>query len=180
MMLSWRQWLVVSVVAFPLTATTLERLSVDDLITKSTAIVRARVSGSAGEWKDGLISTRYELQITEVWKGPAATEASVFVPGGLARGLRQTVPGSPVLENGQEYVFFLWTGKSGRTQIIGLSQGLFYLRRLADGSLQLERPGVKEMMVDPQTGRPAHDEGLVLRMSEIRQRIQSKLEALTH
>ena len=33
--------------------------------------------------------------------------------------------GAPTLAAGQDYVLFLWTSKSGLTQVIGLSQGLF-------------------------------------------------------
>ena len=47
--------------------------------------------------------------------------------GGVAGGIRQSVSGAPELKPGQEYVLFLWTSRSGLTQVIGLSQGLFQL-----------------------------------------------------
>ena len=47
------------------------------------------------------------------------------MPGGVVNGIRQSVTGAPELKPGQEYVLFLWTSRSGLTQVIGLSQGLF-------------------------------------------------------
>lgn len=158
-----------------LQATTLERLSVEQMIEKSSAIVRARVIGHEGELRNGLISTRYVVEVQESWKGSASGVIEVFVPGGVANGLRQTIPGAPVLETGDECVVFLWAGGSGRKQIIGLSQGLFNVVRDADGQIQLERPGAKEMMLDPATGRPVQDATVRMPLGELKTRVVTKV-----
>ena len=50
-----------------------------------------------------------------------------MVPGGAVNGMQQSFSGSPVLNRGDEFVFFLWTSNSGITWITGLTQGLFAL-----------------------------------------------------
>src|SRR5690242_13838712 len=106
-------------------ATILQPLSLDDIIRQSTGIVRARVSGSYSASRGQDIFTFYQLQVLETLKGPSASQMDVATPGGAARGQRQKVAGAPSLLPGGEYVIFLWTSRSGLTQVIGLSQGLF-------------------------------------------------------
>ena len=107
----------------PLQSATLERLSLDDMIQKSTAIVRAKVTGSSAGFTGSIIYTHYQLQVSETYKGSAVTD--VAVPGGVAGNLRQIFAGSPTFNVGDESVFLLWTGKSGLTQVIGLTPGPF-------------------------------------------------------
>src|ERR1700736_3721117 len=101
--------LILSIIA-PAGATTLERLTLDDMAQKSTAIVRARVTGSHAGTRGTNIYTYFELQVIESWKsaektsGPTTTE--VAVPGGAFDGVRQSVTGAPELKPGQEYVLF--------------------------------------------------------------------------
>ncbi len=70
------------------------------------------------------------------------------VPGGTMNGMRQMAIGSPELATGSEYVVFLWTGKSGLTQIIGLSQGLLLASEDASGKIRLTRPAAEDPMLD--------------------------------
>ena len=110
--------------ALPLQCATLERLSLDDMIAKSTAIIRGKAVSSHAAFSGRIIYTHYSIQVSESYKGGAGT-LDVAVPGGVADGLRQAISGAPELQLGREYVLFLWTGPSGITQIIGLTQGLF-------------------------------------------------------
>lgn len=168
--------LIPALLAVALQATTLEKLSVDAMVEKSTAIIRAKILSSDGELRNGSINTRYQVLVQEVWKGSTSLrQLELFVPGGLANGMRQSVPGAPVLESGEEYLLFLWAGASGRQQIIGLSQGLFNVVREEDGGLQLERPGAKEMMLDPKTGRPILDASIRMPFGEMKTRVVTKL-----
>ena len=165
-------------IALAASATTLEKLSMDEMIARSTAIVRAKAVASAGEVKSGMIFTRYRLQVSETLKGTAAAQVDVWVPGGTANRMRQVIPGAPVLEANQDYLVFLWTGSSGRSQIIGLSQGLFNLVREESGAMQLERLGAKEMVVDPQTGRAVLDATIRMPIGEMKTRVVTKLMEL--
>src|ERR1700682_3019193 len=106
-------------------ATTLQQLSLDDMTQKSTVIVRGVVQLTHGAMHNGNIYTHYTVQVAEQWKGAPALQFDFVLPGGTANGLQQSIAGTPALANGQEYVLFLWKSRSGLTQVIGLSQGVF-------------------------------------------------------
>ncbi len=160
--------------AITMSATTLERLSMPDMTDQSTLVVRATVVSGAGELNNGAIATHYQLNVKEIWKGTAPAQLDVYVPGGTASGFRQLVPGAPVLTVGSEYVIFLWIGRSGRPQIMGLSQGLFTVSKDAAGTVMLERPGVKEMIIDPKTNRPVSDETVRMKAADLASFVQKR------
>jgi len=170
--------LVVGAACMPARGATLEKLSLDDMILKSTAIVRGTVSGSAAAARGPVIYTHYAVQVTERYKGSAPEGQDVAVPGGSANGFRQSFPGSPELTAGSEYVFFLWTGPSGITQIIGLTQGLFTLTGTASGTT-ITRPPSPEEVLDPATGQQVKDQSISIRLSDLKARIASALRGGT-
>jgi hypothetical protein len=152
-------------------ATTLQLLSTDDMIQQSTAIVRAKVTGSNSAFRGKDIFTYYQLQVVETLKAGPSPLATVAVPGGAAGGIGQVVPGAPVLANGQEYVIFLWTSKSGLTQIIGLSQGLFAVTQNPAGLAVMVRPAAVSMMVN-RSGETVADQPASMSLSSLRTEIQ--------
>lgn len=156
-------------------ATTLQKLSMDDMIQQSTGIVRAKVTGSHSAMRGPSVYTYYHLQILEAPKGAGKQDVEVAVPGGTLNGIRQIAIGSPDLTAGSEYVLFLWTGKSGLTQIIGLSQGLFLAVKDASGNVNLTRPAASELMLD-RSGQAVASEPMGLRWSELRARIERELK----
>jgi hypothetical protein len=143
-------------------ATTLQQLSLNDMILKSSAIVRGQVQITGSTVRGSNIYTQYTVKVIEQWKGAPAAQIDFAVPGGTANGLRQTIAGSPSLNNGQEYVLYLWTSRSGLTQIIGLSQGLFVS---ANGVVT--RPSITEHFIDP-NGSEAADPGMQMTLSAMR------------
>jgi hypothetical protein len=160
-----------------LQAATLERLSTADLVQKSTDVVRAKVvgydtrfRGTAG--RGGILYTHYTVQVLERWKGDPAARMDVAVPGGTLQNVRQTFPGAPTLEQGVEYVFFLWTSRSGLTQIMGLSQGLLSEKVDAGGATVLCRNASSEPMVDS-SGQAVSDTSLTMPLSAFRTTMQS-------
>jgi hypothetical protein len=156
-------------------AATLERLSLADMIAKSTAIVRGKVVSCYAASAGPIVYTHYSVQVSERYKGSAGTTVDVAVPGGTVNGLRQTFAGTPAFNPGEEYVFFLWTGKSGITQVIGLTQGLFAVARDSSGDPMLTRAATRELTLDSATGRPAPSERLTMHVSELRALIASAL-----
>jgi hypothetical protein len=155
-----------------LPAATLEKLSLDEMAQKSTAIVRGRVLGSYTAQRGSIIYTHYRVQVAETWKGAGAAELDVVVPGGAIRGLRQTFAGAPTLAPNAEYVLFLWTGASGLTRVIGLTQGIFTVAKGANGETVAVRPAATETMIDPATGRSVKDEAVTLRVADLHQRVR--------
>jgi hypothetical protein len=162
--------------ALPLLCATLERLSLDDMITKSTSIVRGKVAGSYAAASGRVIYTHYTVQVSESYKGSAASTVDVAVPGGVANGLRQNFSGSPELQAGEEYVLFLWTSRSGLTQVIGLTQGIFTLSKTSSDAVATRVAG-DDLMLTPGSGVPVKGETLSMKLSELRGRIVSRLGA---
>jgi hypothetical protein len=160
----------------PIHATTLELLSMSEMIQKSTTIARAQVVGSRSAFRGRDIYTYYQLQVRESWKPAGAQRLEVAVPGGTAGGFRQTAPGAPSLKMGGEYVIFLWTSRSGLTQVIGLSQGLFSVIEDASGDPVLARPAAAATMLDP-SGKIVNDHAVTMTLGSLRSQIQQVLAA---
>lgn len=156
----------------PLGASTIERLDMDEMIAKSTAIVRARAVDTYSATSGRMVYTVTRVSVLEQWKGPEAAEIEVAVPGGTYGGLRQTFSGAPELEPGKEYVLFLWTGTNGITQVIGLSQGVFTVETNEDGLIVVERPSSGAIVLD--NGIPANDEPLSLPLDRLRGRVEGE------
>ncbi|MSV34642.1 MAG: hypothetical protein EXQ47_03465 [Bryobacterales bacterium] len=148
-------------------ATTLQQLSLGEMARQSTAIVRGRVFQSRTMLRNGAVYTLYRIETLETLKSdpsrPAASE--VAVPGGIAGGIRQPVVGAPTLRGGSEYILFLWTGRSGLTQITGLSQGLFSIQ-----SGTARREAASERMLDA-AGRPVRDTARVMPVTQLKAQI---------
>ncbi len=168
------------VVAFALSsyAATLQQLTLDDMIGKSTDIVRGKVSAQSASFRNlpgrsGMIYTHYSIDVSERYKAGAA-RMDVAVPGGTVQGYRQMFAGAPALKVGDEFVFFLWTSKSGLTQIIGLTQGLFSLVPDTGGKLTASRAAGSEPMLDS-SGNPVTDKGIQMTLSGLKARIAAVL-----
>lgn len=159
----------------PLPGAILERMSLDDLILKSTDIVRAKVSGSYAEFHGSMIYTHWKIQVEERLKGADQPAIDVLVPGGEARGFHQDVAGAPKLAEGREYLLFLWRAKSGSIYITGLSQGIFELTKNGARGLVASRAPAGEPMLDRTTWRPVKDEAIQMRYSEITRQISAVL-----
>jgi hypothetical protein len=155
-------------------ATSLEQLTLDEMAQKSTAIVRARVTGSHSGIHAANIYTYFELQVIETWKSAGQKTTEVAIPGGVADGIRQSVTGAPELKPGQEYVLFLWTSRSGLTQVIGLSQGLFQLSEEGSGKAVAKRPASSELMVD-RSGLPVDDRAVSMPLQDLRTQVRQAL-----
>ena len=72
-------------------ATTLEQLSVDQMVQQSSAIVRAKVTGSFTANRNGTIYTYYHLQVVENLKASTPPTVDVAVPGGSLGRVMQSV-----------------------------------------------------------------------------------------
>jgi hypothetical protein len=149
-------------------------MSLDDMIQKSTAIVRGRVTSSSAAFRGSIIYTHYQIQVLERWKGPSQASQEVLVPGGTVRGLRQTFSGSPQLVEGNEYLLFLWTSKSGLTQIIGFTQGMFELPKGSATPMAIHS-ATSETMLDPNTGQAVQDQRIEMRLSDLTTHITTSL-----
>jgi hypothetical protein len=172
----WTLLLTSSALTLSVSATTLEQLTLDEMAQKSTAIVRARVTGSHVATRGTDIYTYFQLQVLETWKSSGQSNTEVAVPGGVVDGIRQSVSGAPELNPGQEYVLFLWTSRSGLTQVMGLSQGLFKLSEESSGggSAVVQRPAASELMLN-RSGLPVDDHAVTMPLQDLRARVRQAL-----
>jgi hypothetical protein len=158
-----------------LSGSTLQRLSLNDMILKSTMIVRGTIKpGTSGAIRGSLIYTHYQLSVTTALKGTPGELIDVAVPGGVLNGTRQLVAGAPTLAVGQDYVLFLWTSKSGLTQVIGLSQGLFNVSTNAQGQLIVSRGAATSPMVNS-SGQFVTDTNPQMTLAQLVSAIQAAL-----
>ena len=161
----------------PAEATTLQQLSLGEMTQKATAIVRAKVTGSIEVLRGTDVYTVYHLETLETVKTPNGIRPTdVAVPGGVAEALRQVVAGAPELHTGQEYVLFLWTSRSGLTQLMGMSQGLFTVERTPAGDVIATRAAAGEQILDG-AGRAVRDETLSMPWAELKSKVMKTLSA---
>ena len=154
---------------------TLQQLSLNDMILKSTTIVRGTLQpGTSAALRGSLIYTHYQLSVTTAYKGTPGQTVDIAVPGGMLNGMQQPVAGAPMLAPGKDYLMFLWTSKSGLTQVIGLSQGLFNVTTNAQGQVTVSRAAASATMLDA-TGNLVADSNLQMPLAQLAGTIQTTL-----
>jgi len=118
------------------------------------------------------IYTAHTLEVLDTWKRDPSQRPlrEVLIPGGVAGGLRQVVEGAPSLKSGQEYIIFLWTSRSGITQVIGLSQGLFRVERDFKSRAMVMQVSTGERMLDA-SGVPALDRAVSMKLAELKTKV---------
>ncbi len=121
-------------------AATLESMTIERMASEATAIVRGTVGDSRAGRFGALVYTLSRFEVAETLKGNPPRDLEVALPGGSLGGVTQRFSGVPRLVEGQEYLAFLWTGPSGRTQIVGFGQGLFEVHREGDAAEATRAP----------------------------------------
>jgi hypothetical protein len=155
---------------------TLERLTLEQMAKQSTEIVRVRAVFFFYVSLCSLIYTRTQFQVLERWKGANNPEVDVMEPGGTVGHMTQTYSGVPHFTPGQEMVLFLWAGPSGRTQVIGLTQGVFEVAHGTSGAEPfVNRKPSGETMLAPGTRAPAPEEEVSMPLSKLVSQIQAAL-----
>ena len=157
-----------------LPGSTLRQLNLDDMIRQSTMIVRGTVQPANSVYHGSVIFSHYTVQVTETYKGSVSTQIDFGVPGGSLNGAIQRVAGAPNLSTGQDYVLFLWTSKTGLTQVIGLSQGLFSVISATGAAPIVVRAAAMERTLNA-TGQPVSDNDIRMPLSALKTEIASVL-----
>jgi len=165
---------VVAVCFAPLPGSTLLKLSLDDMIQKSTAIVQGTVQPTYSAFRGAMIYTHYQVQVANTYKGSPVANWDLAVPGGTVNGVQQYFAGAPTLTAGQSYLLFLWTSKTGLTQVIGLSQGLFTVSSNSSGQLMVSRGATSETMLNT-SGQIMTDSNIQMTLALMSSRIQAAL-----
>jgi hypothetical protein len=160
-------------VCAPTFVATLEKLTISQMAQQSTTIVRGRITGCTGETRGSIIYTRCGVAVTETWKGTPKPRVEFVVPGGRVQNLTQTFTGAPKFSANEQYVLFLWVGRSGVPQVIGLSQGVFDVS-LVSGTPLVRREPAAGLMVDSK-GKQIRDEGVSMTVTSLREQVDQAL-----
>jgi len=139
--------------ALLLAATLVGPADVESLTAAADAVVYGQVVRRSSAWAPGggQIFTTVVLRPIETWKGAAAGEVSVLVPGGELGELSQTVPGAAAFNDAEEVVVFLHRRGPGTYGVERLALGKFVVGAPA-GSLkraQRDRRGLTCLRCGP-------------------------------
>jgi hypothetical protein len=111
------------------TATTLQRMSLDELAASSPAVARARCMNTASRWEGGHIWTFTDFEVLESLKGNLPGRIQVRLVGGKVGGLHSTVEGVPRFAPGEEAYLFLARAPAGDWTVTGWALGTFRIAR---------------------------------------------------
>ena len=164
--------LVLLLVSVPAGATTLESLSTERLSRESSGVIVGRLTGLTIDKSGPLAFTVHSIEVVESWKGDWGRSVEVSLPGGP----NQRFSGVPAIRPGVEYVIFLWTSPSGRTQITGLAQGLFEIHDTDDGPRRAVRALNVETLVLPGSA-PAEPPAANWPLDQLRRRVLRAMSA---
>lgn len=145
-------------------ATTVQRLSLEDMTKKANSIVVGTVRDSHTFWSGKLILTTYTLDVQESIKGQASRTIELTTVGGTVGDTTLMVAGMALFRPGEDAVVFV--ERSGPFSIVvGLAQGKFTVDRgeVANGSSGLD-------FTDGKGARP-----LKMPLDAFKQRIKSIL-----
>jgi hypothetical protein len=125
---------ILAVYAAALQATTIPRLSLNELAQGSGLIVHGRVLRQWCGWdpEHRFIWTHSELAIREVLKGRPNTTITISEPGGTVNGLTMQVPGVVQFAAGEEVVVFLHDTPLHYWRVRGWTQGKYRFTAQAD------------------------------------------------
>jgi hypothetical protein len=110
-------------------ATTLARLSLEQLAAGSDAVARVRFARVESRWENGSIWTVTTFAVLETLKGQLPPEIQVRLPGGRVGHFTATVEGTPKFNPGSEAVVFLQRSRVGGFTVAGWVEGSFRISR---------------------------------------------------
>jgi hypothetical protein len=113
-----------------LSASSLPRLSLEDLARQSDTIVAGHVvrTWTAIDSENKFIWTHYEIKVGSTLKGRAQASVVVSEPGGTLNGVTLLVPGSTPYTVGEEVSVFLYRTPIGYLRTTNYGQGKFVIR----------------------------------------------------
>jgi hypothetical protein len=149
-------------IPLPLSATTVERMSAEQLVQRSDVIARVVVESSRSEWRERRMVTLVRLHVDEWMKGGPGDAMTLVLPGGIdvERKLAYTAAGVPTLLPAGTRMFVFGSasrGTPGAFVPTGLAQGMFFVRDAGGASPQVQRSFAGIRFEDGAAASAAHD-----------------------
>ncbi len=145
-------------------ATTLQKLTLEEMTRASNRIVQAKCLSVESRMEEGRIFTLATFEVGETLAGEETTSRAdrgtrtvvVRQLGGRVGNLHAVVPGAPVLAPGQEAILFLERDPNAPEafMVVGLSQGhMRIFKDSATGRRMLRQSTLGAGVYDPLTGK---------------------------
>jgi hypothetical protein len=127
--------------SFACGATSVPRLSLEEMVVHSEMIVSGRVIRTWATWdsQHQFIWTHNEILVEDVVKGRHSDKVVVSEPGGVVDGIGMQIAGSPRYALGERVMVFLERMPNSYLRTTGMGQGKLSISR--DGSVHLTQTG---------------------------------------
>lgn len=124
--------------------TMVPRLTLEQLVDQSEAIVQGTVLRSWSSWDPAhkFIWTHHELRLTDSLKNAHQSTMIVSEPGGSVGGINMQIAGALKFTPGEENVLFLYRTPIGYWRTVGYGQGKYNVADLAGRRVQASTGGV--------------------------------------
>jgi len=158
-------------------ATTLARMSFDELAQKATAIGRLRCLSAESHWENGEIWTETRFEVLESNKGVMPGIVTLRMLGGSVGHFHSRVEGVPKFRAGEEVYLFLWGREGEPYRVLGWSQGTFRISRdTQSGMERVTQDSTAEPVFDLRTREFRRGEVRDLPMAVFRLKLSKALE----
>ncbi len=133
-------------------ATTLARMSIEQMARKAPLIVRARCTSNYTAWDAGEIWTFTNFEVEDTWKGSVPAAITIRLLGGRMATLTSTISGIPRFQTGEEAVLFLEPTPRGDFSVMSWAQGTMRIRRnIRTGTENVTQDTASSATFDPAT-----------------------------
>jgi hypothetical protein len=164
--------------AMSMHATTLVRLSLDQLAAAADAVARVRCTSVEARWENNEIWTVTGFEIVETMKGALPIRITVRLPGGRVGHLTASVDGTPRFNAGDEAVVFLERSRAGGFSVAAWVEGTFRISRDPRSGLETVTQDSSTFSVFDTATRAFHTEGIRrMPIEQFRERVAA---AVTH
>jgi hypothetical protein len=141
-------------------ASTAQKLSLEELVKQADVIVRGRVAEATTNPSSdrGFWMTRVVISVDEQFKGRKVSSVTVTVAGGAMGSVAQGSPGTPEFSFGEDVVVFLrWLKNQNAYGVVGGKQGKF---------TAWSKPGSDQKIVEDAARRTESYENFAARLAQ--------------
>jgi len=119
--------IMIAVLASPAVATTVAKMSLEQLVHRADLIVQGRVQSVHSQWDEQrrLVFTYASIRVDEPLKGERRQSVLIRQVGGSFGSIEMSVAGAPQFKNGQRLLVFLKRQDATTFQVVGMNQGLY-------------------------------------------------------
>jgi hypothetical protein len=166
----------VALVPGPVQATTLARMSLEQLTAAADAVVQARCLGNETRREAGEVWTFASFEVEEAMKGLVPRLITVRLLGGRWGQWSVRIEGVPEFRTGEEVVLFLKRTRAGDFAVTSWMQGTFRVHRDAEtGAPRVTQDSSSLAVFDPATRSFRHEGVRRTPLGEFRKRLDAIL-----